>query len=391
MLGYEPAEIASTIHGWEAIAHPDDREQARRLFSDHLEGRTPFYECEHRVRHKNGSWVWVLDKGKVVAWDEQGRARRAAGTIRDTTERKAAEHTLAQAVAAAEEARRQAEQASAAKSEFLATMSHEIRTPLNGILGYTEFLLDDRTLNVAQRHQIRRIQGAGSALLTVVNDILDFSKIEAGQIELEHQPFALVSLLDNAFSIVKAQTDHKRLAFRIEVGPDVPDRVTGDQDRLRQVLLNLLNNAVKFTPMGEVALLVTRVAGSADGCTLRFAVSDTGIGVPAEKRHRLFQRFSQIDGSIRRKFGGTGLGLAISKRLVDLMGGEIGWRVRRGGALPSGSRSACPTPLWRAAPIRPTASRQDPAGPPGYSWPRTTRSTRRSLAPCSKPPVTRWT
>jgi signal transduction histidine kinase/CheY-like chemotaxis protein/HPt (histidine-containing phosphotransfer) domain-containing protein len=217
-----------------------------------------------------------------------------------------------------------AERASEAKTEFLATMSHEIRTPLNGILGYTEFLLDDRTLSVAQRHQVRRIQGAGAALLTVVNDILDFSKIEAGQVELEHQSFALSALLDNAFSIVKAPADQKGLAYRVEVGPDVPDWVTGDQDRLRQVLLNLLNNAVKFTPMGEVALHVTKVAGSADHCTLRFAVSDTGIGIPADKRDRLFQRFSQIDGSIRRKFGGTGLGLAISKRLVDLMGGEIG-------------------------------------------------------------------
>jgi signal transduction histidine kinase/CheY-like chemotaxis protein len=242
----------------------------------------------------------------------------------DITDAVRSEAILAQAKEHAELAQHEAERANAAKTEFLASMSHEIRTPLNGILGYTDLLLDDKALSLDQRRQLERIQSAGSALLTVVNDILDFSKIEAGQVDLEPQPFAPAALIDNAGSIVKAQADRKQLVMRFEVARDLPARVVGDQDRLRQVLLNLLNNAVKFTPKGEVVLQVECARRTDDSCDLRFSVTDTGIGISREKQDRLFQRFSQIDGSIRREFGGTGLGLAISKRLVELMGGRIG-------------------------------------------------------------------
>jgi signal transduction histidine kinase/CheY-like chemotaxis protein len=220
-------------------------------------------------------------------------------------------------------AKDRAEAAAQAQAEFLANMSHEIRTPLNGILGYTELLLERSELGGDKRRDVERIQTAGAALLTVVNDILDFSKIEAGEIELEPHPFSPGALVDNAVSIVKSVAVKRGLAVHSEIDDELPTHLVGDQDRLRQVLLNLLNNAVKFTAAGSITVRVQQL-GAGDHCVLRFSVSDTGIGIPADRKEFLFERFSQVDGSIRRQFGGTGLGLAISKRLIELMGGEIG-------------------------------------------------------------------
>jgi len=233
------------------------------------------------------------------------------------------EHELLAAKDVAENALSEARLANNAKTDFLATMSHEIRTPLNGIIGYTERLLDG-TLETQQRRYAELIQISASALLTVANDVLDFSSIEADQVVLQHEPFSLISLIDNTVSIVSSGAEKKGVPLRTEWDASIPNILVGDETRLRQILLNLLNNAVKFTREGHITARAQYRGSSPKGEVVRISVIDTGIGIAPEKRDRLFRRFSQVDRSVSREFGGTGLGLAISKRLIELMGGEIG-------------------------------------------------------------------
>ena len=288
-----------------------------------------------RILRPDGKEVLAAGSAQPLR-DATGAQIGAVLTVRDDTARDAAERslrdlnaTLAERIVErtreAEAARQLAEAASHAKSEFLAAMSHEIRTPLNGILGYADLLLDESAVPMGARVSIERIRSAGAALLTIVNDILDFSKVEAGQIELVPEPFAPESLADEAVAIVRANAERKNLHLTTDVNPALPARVIGDRDRLRQVLLNFLNNAIKFTHLGGVRLSIAALPSPDAGrARLRFEVRDTGIGIPAAKKHLLFERFSQVDGTIQREFGGTGLGLAISKRLIDIMDGSIG-------------------------------------------------------------------
>ena len=275
-------------------------------------------------------------------WSEQAVALRLRAALGELQTAKAA-----------------AEAAMRAKADFLATMSHEIRTPLNGIIGFAGLILDRSDLPSDLHRQIRLVLTAGTSLLTVVNDVLDLSKIEAGGIALDPRPFAMESLVENTASIVRGAAEAKGLALTVAVDPDVPAWLIGDEDRLRQVLLNFLNNAVKFTQRGGVVLRVARDGTDAQGTLLRFSVSDTGIGIPEGGQERLFQRFSQMDGSISREFGGTGLGLAICKHLVELMGGTVGLRSRPG----EGSTFWCLVKLRPAAPLLSEASQvlQHPA------------------------------
>jgi signal transduction histidine kinase/DNA-binding response OmpR family regulator len=223
-----------------------------------------------------------------------------------------------------QDARRRAERAAAAKGEFLAVMSHEMRTPLNSIIGFADLALGRRELKGEVRRYVELVQASGEMLLTVINDLLDFSKIEAGRIELTEEPFALETLVDNAVSIIRHGAEAKGLALEVERDSRLSPFYRGDENRLRQVLLNLLNNAVKFTAAGKVTLTIAGWRAKGGRHRLRFTVSDTGPGIARERQGRLFEPFVQADASITRSYGGTGLGLSISKRLVEAMGGAIG-------------------------------------------------------------------
>ncbi|WP_235971712.1 MASE3 domain-containing protein [Azohydromonas caseinilytica] len=329
MLGYRPDEIQPSVESWTELVYPEDWARIRAALDPHLRGETPFYESEHRLRHKDGHLVWVLDCGQVIERDEQGRALRAAGMHMDITDRKTEqqrteallEKLVESRTAELEAARIAAEAANAAKSAFLAHMSHEIRTPLNAIIGMAQIATRDAQLTAA-RPYLKQIQDSGRLLLELVSDILDLAKIEAGKLALESRPVHVPSLIQRAMRLTEHRALQQQLDFRVEWGADVPEAVLCDETRLLQVLVNLLGNAIKFTERGSVRLQVSsdRVQ---EQRWLEFAVRDTGIGMNPEQMRQLFRPFTQADSSTTRRFGGTGLGLSISKRIVDLMQGRI--------------------------------------------------------------------
>ncbi len=369
---------AAAIHGVSRLdVEPDNYSATYHLFTEEglpyppldlpltraVRGET-LREARWRIRRPDGNEVVAVGNAQPLK-DGDGSQIGAVLTVRDDTARDAAEGalrtlnaTLAQRVAErtreAEAARELAEAGSRAKSEFLASMSHEIRTPLNGIIGYADLLLDESGIGGRIRQYGERIRSAGAALLTVVNDILDVSKIEAGQVEIASRPFASTTLIDNTLSIVRGLADAKGLALGVTLDPAIPTWLAGDEDRLRQVLLNLLNNAIKFTPSGRVDLSAAVAATEGETVRIAFDVTDTGIGIPVDKQDRLFRRFSQVDGSYTRAHEGAGLGLSICKSLVELMGGTIAV-VSAAGA---GSTFSFSVALRRTCP--PAAATRDP-------------------------------
>jgi PAS domain S-box-containing protein len=337
LTGYSEAELLATT--FEKLTHPDDTVVDVSHIGRAFEA-TAKYEVEKRYLHKDGRTVWVHFNASIVHRDD-GRAGYFIGQIQDITARKVAEQAI-------DEAQRSVLAAAEAKSRFLATMSHEIRTPMNGIIGMTELLALSH-LSPEQNELVAVARDSGQSLLRVLDDILDYSKIEAGKLELEFLDFDVQSQVRSVVALFAPQYAASDVTLTVHVEANVPIAVKGDPGRVRQILMNLVGNALKFTPAGgSVRVVVSTGASSGGERPVRFAIIDSGVGIAPDLLHRLFRPFSQADDSTTRKYGGTGLGLSICKQLVELMGGTIGVT----SSLGSGST------FWFAIPFLSSSRRQ---------------------------------
>jgi two-component system, sensor histidine kinase and response regulator len=313
MLGRSEEEMQS-VGILDQVTHPDDRGPDKLWFQELVDGECSHLRREKRYVRKDGRIVWANVELSLLQ-SATGQPRFVLGTAVDITERKQFEIEL-------QRAKEAAEAANEAKSTFLATMSHEIRTPMNGILGMTELVMDT-DLTTEQREHLGLVRLSAESLLSIINDVLDFSKIEAGKVEIEAIPFDLRESLGETMQSLSIRAHQKGLELIYDVQPDVPEALIGDPGRIRQVLVNLVGNAIKFTSHGEIFIDVAEESHGDSLTCLHFSVKDTGVGIPKEKQNQIFEAFSQADGSMARKYGGTGLGLTICTRLVEMMGGKI--------------------------------------------------------------------
>jgi PAS domain S-box-containing protein len=334
MLGYTLDELREMT--WAELTHPADLEADAKQFERMLAGEIDHYVIDKRFIRRDGEIVYTNLTVACIR-DETGDVLHVLASFQDITERKKMDNDLHERIKELDEAqsamlnmmedldeeKAKAEEATRAKSDFLANMSHEIRTPMNAVIGMAH-LASKTELTPKQQDYLNKIQSSANSLLGIINDILDFSKIEAGKLDMEAVEFDLLETLDNVANVITVKAQEKEnLEVLFSLDPQVPNFLVGDSLRLNQILVNLGNNAVKFTEQGEIVLSARVIERSDDKVTLQFSVRDTGIGMTAEQQAKLFQAFSQADTSTTRKYGGTGLGLTISKRLVNMMGGEI--------------------------------------------------------------------
>ncbi|MBF0398476.1 MAG: CHASE domain-containing protein, partial [Desulfobacterales bacterium] len=317
MLGYEVNEIKDDLREWEKRVHPDDLEKAYIDVKKHISGETEYYQNEQRILCKDGTYKWILDRGKIVEWTEDLKPLRFIGTHTDIDEQVQAEERL-------KLAKIEAEEANQAKSEFLANMSHEIRTPMNAVIGFSE-LLDKLIKEDKLRNYVNAINTSAKTLLNLINDILDLSKIEAGRMKIHNEEVNLRTILEEVAQIFQMKIDEKNLKLIYITCEDLPKLIILDETRLRQVLLNIVGNAVKFTDQGYIKISAYQEAiDFKEGKTnIHISIEDTGIGIPPEQQKLIFESFRQQEGQSTRKYGGTGLGLTISKKLIEMMNGFI--------------------------------------------------------------------
>ena len=317
ILGYTLDELTPmTVRSCFALIHPDDLAAAKTTSAACFEQQAENFDVKVRLAHKLGGWVWVQNRGRVVERDEDNLPSRMIGMMMDISTEMAQASALEAAKLAAEEAQR-------INTEFMANLSHEIRTPLNSVLGLIQ-LVRQSPLAPVQAKLVEEIVQSGQLLSRTLNELLDHARLQASGVELENKPLQLRELLGSTMVLFNQQAKKAGIGLFAKVAPDVPDTLLGDALRLQQVISNLVSNAIKFTPQGQVDIHIGQLHSDEGVVMLMVEVQDTGIGIKPDEHARLFTPFFQSDASITRRFGGTGLGLSICKRLVSLMGGTMG-------------------------------------------------------------------
>jgi PAS domain S-box-containing protein len=307
LTGYPRADFVEHHLSFLSLIHPDDKEHVLNEQKSSLETRTPFHSV-YRIKRKNGEYIWVEEFGGFIM--KNNVIEFTVGIYFDITKQKESEDAI--------KAKEYAVAANKAKSEFLANMSHEIRTPLNGIIGFTDLLMNTK-LEDFQKQYMNTINQSANSLMSVVCDILDFSKIESGKLELHIEKYNVIDLCNQVIELIEYEAKSKDIEVILDIKEDVPKSISADYIRLKQILINLLSNALKFTEKGKIELTISLLASENKKSKLRFIVKDTGIGIKKANQEKIFQAFSQEDNSMTKKFGGTGLGLTISNQLLNLM------------------------------------------------------------------------